>query len=87
MIRIFFIFFFVHCLAGCGRKGPLVRPEALIPGPVSDLRTAQKGERFQVSWSPPSREEGGRVLKDLAGFRLFKRESRSVPCRLAEFPQ
>jgi hypothetical protein len=52
----------------------MVPPEALIPGPVSDLRAAQKGENFQVSWSPPSREEGGRVLKDLAGFRLFKRE-------------
>jgi predicted small lipoprotein YifL len=74
MIRIFFVFFFVLSLAGCGRKGRMVPPEALIPGPVSDLRTAQKGERFQVSWVPPSREEGGRALKDLAGFRLFKRE-------------
>jgi predicted small lipoprotein YifL len=70
----FLFLIFIFALTGCGRKGPLVRPEALIPGPVSDLRTAQKGERFQVSWSPPSREEGGRGLKDLAGFRLFKRE-------------
>src|SRR5689334_16806638 len=71
---LFLIFFLVLALAGCGRKGLLVPPEALVPGPVSDLRTAQKGERFQVAWSSPSHEEGGRALKDLAGFRLFKRE-------------
>ena len=70
-----FVFLLImFSLAGCGRKGALVPPEALVPAPVSDLRVAQKGERFQVSWSPPSREEGGRVLKGLAGFRLFKRE-------------
>jgi predicted small lipoprotein YifL len=70
----FLFLIFILSLAGCGRKGPLIAPEALVPGAVSDLRTAQKGERFQVSWPPPSRDEGGRALKDLAGFRLFKRE-------------
>jgi predicted small lipoprotein YifL len=64
----------VAAFAACGRKGPLVPPEALVPAPIGDLRVEQKGERFQVSWSPPSREEGGRPLRDLAGFRLFKRQ-------------
>jgi predicted small lipoprotein YifL len=60
-------------LSGCGKKGPLVPPEALAPAPVSDLALAQKGARFQVSWTAPSREEGGATLKDLAGFHLFRR--------------
>ncbi|HEX9024105.1 MAG TPA: lipoprotein [Geobacteraceae bacterium] len=61
-------------LAGCGRKGKLIPPEALLPAPINDLLVAQKGESFQLSWSIPSREEGGRALKDLAGFQLYKRE-------------
>jgi len=61
-------------LAGCGRKGPLMTPESLAPAAIVDLRVEQKGAQFQVSWSRPSSEEGGQALKDLAGFRLFKRE-------------
>ncbi len=61
-------------LAACGKKGSLVPPEALAPAPVSDLRVAQRGARFLVSWSRPAREAGGRPLKDLAGFRLFRHE-------------
>ena len=60
-------------LAGCGKKGALVPPEALAPAPVSNLAVSQQGDRFQVSWSPPTREEAGAPLKDLAGFLLFRR--------------
>jgi predicted small lipoprotein YifL/fibronectin type 3 domain-containing protein len=61
-------------LAGCGRKGPLVPPEAMVPAPIADLSVAQQGERFVVSWTQPGREEAGGPLKDLAGFRVFRRE-------------
>ncbi|MCM2359515.1 MAG: fibronectin type III domain-containing protein [Geobacteraceae bacterium] len=61
-------------LAGCGKKGALVPPEALAPAAVADLKVEQQGERFLVSWSRPAREEGGGPLRDLAGFRLFRRE-------------
>ncbi len=61
-------------LAGCGRKGPLVPPEAMVPAAIGDLGLAQQGERFIVSWTQPGREEGGGPLKDLAGFRVFRRE-------------
>ena len=60
-------------LAGCGKKGALVPPEALAPAPVSNLAVSQKGDRFQVSWSAPTKEEAGAPLKDLAGFLLFRR--------------
>ena len=61
-------------LSGCGKKGPLVPPEALVPAAISDLRVEQKGERFLVLWSSPTRQEGGRALRGLAGFRLFRRD-------------
>ena len=61
-------------LAGCGKKGALVPPEALRPAPVSDLRVEQKGEAFTVSWSRPTKEEGGGRLRNLALLELFRRE-------------
>ena len=64
----------VLSLAGCGRKGPLKPPEALVPAPVADLQVGQQGEQFLVSWSRPSEEEGGGALRDLARFQLFRRE-------------
>ncbi len=66
--------FVVLILAGCGRKGPLMAPEALAPAPIGDLRVEQKGAQFQVSWSRPAEELGGRPLRDLARFQLFRRE-------------
>jgi hypothetical protein len=58
----------------CGRKGVLMPPEALVPAKVEALRVSQQGDIFQVLWNAPTREQGGRPLKDLAGFRLLKRE-------------
>lgn len=59
--------------AGCGKKGALIPPEALVPAPVGNLEVAQKGARLQVSWSAPGKQEGGAPLRDLAGFLLFRR--------------
>ena len=74
MKLIFFLLVMVGLCAGCGKKGALVAPEALLPAPVADLQVGQKGEQFLVSWSRPTREEGGSTLRNLAGFRLLKRE-------------
>jgi predicted small lipoprotein YifL len=60
-------------LCGCGKKGALIAPETLVPAPITNLSLAQKGGFFQVSWSAPSKEQGGAHLKDLAGFLLFRR--------------
>ncbi len=64
-------------LSACGRKGALMPPEALVPAAVESLRVSQKGDNFLISWTPPGREQGGRPLKDLAGFRILKREIKS----------
>jgi len=61
-------------IAGCGRKGVLRPPEALVPAPVVDLAVVQRGEEFRLSWSVPTKEETGPPLRDLAGFRLYRRE-------------
>ncbi len=74
MHRIVLAISLLFLLAGCGRKGALIPPEALLPAPINDLLAVQRGESFQISWSIPSHDEGKRTLKDLAGFKLLKRE-------------
>ncbi|WP_243372089.1 lipoprotein [Geotalea sp. SG265] len=74
MKTLFFSIVIFFLLAGCGKKGPLVPPEALVPAAVNNLAVAQKGEYFQLSWSAPTKEMGGKRLADLAGFELFRRQ-------------
>ncbi len=60
-------------LSACGRKGALMPPEALVPAAVQDLSVLQSGEDFRIVWSAPTKEKGGRPLRDLAEFRLLRR--------------
>ena len=74
MGRLFVMIVLITLLAGCGRKGNLVPPSSTVPAAVADLRADQKGDRFYVTWTAPASDAGGKPLKDLAGFRLFRRE-------------
>jgi predicted small lipoprotein YifL len=74
MQRTLILFLISLVLVACGKKGPLVPPEALVPAAITDLAVAQQGEYFQLSWSGPARLAGGGRLTDLAGFELFRRE-------------
>lgn len=60
--------------AACGKKGPIIPPEALVPAPIASLAAEQKGGVIYLSWSAPDRDAMGRPLKDLAGFKLYRRE-------------
>jgi predicted small lipoprotein YifL len=73
MKRLLLLILALLTLSACGKKGALMPPEALVPAAVSDLKVQQSGEAFRISWSAPSKEKGGRPLRDLAGFNLFKR--------------
>lgn len=63
-------------VSGCGRKGALVPPEALVPAAVETLAAQQQGDLIRLSWVAPGKEKSGRPLKDLAGFRLQRRDIR-----------
>lgn len=60
-------------LSACGKKGALLPPEALVPASVGNLNVMQSGQEFRITWSAPAKEQGGRPLKDLAGFQLLRR--------------
>jgi predicted small lipoprotein YifL len=61
-------------LTACGKRGPLVAPEALVPAAINDLQVEQKGNRFLVCWSRPGKEEWGGPRENLAGFRVLRRD-------------
>lgn len=73
-MMLFFLLVAAASIAACGKKGALVPPEALVPAPSSDLQVRQQGDGFRISWTAPSKEERGRPLRDLAGFRLYRHE-------------
>jgi len=73
MKRLLLLILALLTLSACGKKGQLMPPEALVPAEVQNLKVQQSGEELMISWSAPSKEKGGRPLRDLAGFRLFKR--------------
>ncbi|MEA5115757.1 MAG: fibronectin type III domain-containing protein [Geobacteraceae bacterium] len=73
MKKIFFLMM-VFSLVACGKRGPLVPPESLVPAAIKDLKVEQKGNRFLVCWSPPAKMESGGKLSGIAGFRVFRRE-------------
>lgn len=73
MKKLLLVALLVGVVAGCGKKGPLIPPEAFQPAPIADLQVAQKEDRLYVSWSAPTVDAAGRALKGLAGFHLYRR--------------
>jgi hypothetical protein len=62
----------ITILAACGKKGP-VRPElAALPVAPTQLRIAQQGEDFLLSWTIPARNEDGTPAEDLVGFHVYR---------------
>jgi predicted small lipoprotein YifL len=61
-------FLLAASLLACGRKGPPLPPEDVVPQTISDLTAANVAEGIQLSWSRPLNCADGTRLTDLAGF-------------------
>lgn len=61
-------------LAGCGKKGPLVYPDMLVPAAPADVTAQQRGASMKLSLVLPSRDLAGRTFSGLAGVKIFKRD-------------
>ena len=71
--------FLLFCL-GCGKKGPPVAPQAVVPPPVKDLKAELAGDEVQLTWSVTTKN--GVPLEEIEGFRVFKRQVHGsvAPC-------
>ena len=62
----------ISILAACGKKGPVRPQQAALPVAPTELRIAQQGEDFLLSWTIPARNEDGMPAEDLAGFHVYR---------------
>lgn len=66
--------------AGCGKKGDPRAPEFAVPEPIRDLKAQAESRGITLTWTRPTRYVGGRELRDLAAFVVFRGEvSKNCP--------
>ncbi|QEM69438.1 fibronectin type III domain-containing protein [Geobacter sp. FeAm09] len=72
-VRFLLFFMLASLAAGCGKKGPLLYPDMLVPAAVSSLTANQSGSSVKIAFDLPDKDMAGRSLRDLAGVTIFKR--------------
>lgn len=69
---------FVTCaITACGKKGPLIYPDMLVPAAPSDLSLQQSGTAIKLSFVLPSKDLAGRNISGVSGVRIVKRDEAS----------
>lgn len=61
-------------LSGCGKKGPLVYPDRLVPEAPQAVLLEQRGSSLQLSFNLPSRDLRGRGLQTPFVIEVQRRE-------------
>jgi hypothetical protein len=59
--------------AACGKKGPLLYPDMLMPAAPASVTARQSGDGIRISFALPAKDRAGRRLENLAGVKIFKR--------------
>lgn len=54
----------VMSLAACGKKGPLIYPDMLLPGPPQAVVLDQSGPYLRLSFDLPTKDRTGKALKE-----------------------
>ncbi|MBE9503813.1 MAG: fibronectin type III domain-containing protein [Proteobacteria bacterium] len=72
---------------GCGKKGPPLPKNLVIPEGVKSFSIEGRVEGLLISWQNPEKNSDGTILTDLAGYKLHKRED-SENCKRcpSDFP-
>lgn len=71
---------FLSCtiaLTGCGKKGPLIYPDLLVPSSPTSVAVRQSGPGIKLSFIIPDKDRAGQGLKGVAGLKIFKRETQT----------
>lgn len=65
----------IMSLIACGKKGPPLPPDTLVPAQASGFAAEGKGETLLLSWTIPKKNNDGSALNNLAGFKLYQKKS------------
>lgn len=61
--------------SACGRKGPLIYPDMLVPAAPAAVTAQQSGSVVKLQFSLPDKDRAGRPVKDVAGVKISKRST------------
>lgn len=75
MRRLWLLLVIPLLLAACGKKGPLIYPDLLVPEPPATVTLRQSGVGMKLSFVLPQKDLAGHPLTDLAGVKVLKRET------------
>lgn len=75
--RYFLAVIIVICAAGCGKYGKPRPPEDFAPAEVKQLAVTASVQGVAFNWYAPKKNNRGKDLDDLGGFRIYRRELRS----------
>jgi predicted small lipoprotein YifL len=69
------LLFVLLTLTACGKKGPLIYPDMLVPAAPSDVSARQSGNNVRLTFTLPSKDRAGQPHPDVAGVKIVKRDS------------
>lgn len=68
------LLFIAVSLTACGKKGPLIYPDMLVPAAPSSVAAQQTGNAMKLSFVLPSKDLAGRNFSGLASVKILKHD-------------
>lgn len=62
-------------VAGCGKKGPLIYPDMMIPAASSAVSVRQSGSAIRLQFLLPDKDRAGRPVPGLSGVKISRKTS------------
>ena len=75
MRRLWLLLVISLLITACGKKGPLIYPDLLVPEAPTAVTLRQTGLGMKLAFVLPRKDLAGRSLADLAGVKVLKRET------------
>ena len=71
--RITLVLCMLLIVTGCGRKGPLIYPDMMVPAAPAIVSVQQCGSAVKLQFVLPGKDRGGRSVKGLSGIKISRR--------------
>lgn len=75
MRRIAVLSALVVSVTACGKKGPLIYPDMLVPAAPGAVIAEQSGASIRLVFDIPDKDRSGRRLNDISGVTILRRDT------------
>jgi predicted small lipoprotein YifL len=73
------LLFIALAITACGKKGPLLYPDLLVPAAPYDVSVQQSGNSIKLAFVLPSKDLAGRNFAGITGVTIVKRDEPAGP--------